>query len=516
MRNLLKILVVDDKTIIRKGLVKKIQWESLGCILAGEAENGTVALRMITELKPDIVITDIRMPECDGISLLKHIYSNNTHIQTIVISGYDDFEYAQQAIKNGCIDYILKPINAAELNKSIEKACNIIKMNEKAKLLPGRTAQLSGYLYRIMHDMEIESESGFEQSDLDSIRNGYFCISVVRSFDSKNVPKDEFTKESFEDYNYLFSVCDKKEQTIIFCIDIQTDCRFIENKIYGTINRLIFENKKEDTEIIVGIGKLVMGIEQLHSSYNAALEALSYSLLNREQYIFKYSAVIEKKQFIVPAEEYESRLLLNVTSGNIQAVNELLEAIFDKILSIKDISISSISLQMAALCHVLLRIDSEFLDEIQKFLAKINNPDYLLSFKSIVNMKQVILNLFQMTMYKLQDSRGGKKVLVKKVKELISKNYYNEINVEAISKLFFISVPYLSKIFKSETGENLNEYITNFRIEEAKKLLKNDNNSIPQIAQSVGFPDHVYFYKVFKKITGVTPGEFRENRGDRN
>lgn len=506
-----KLLIVDDKALIRKGLIKSIQWEKLGVELAGEAENGSKALQIIKEKSVDIVITDIRMPEFDGISLLKYIRENDPRIQTVVISGYDDFKYAQQAIKNGSLDYILKPVDDDELNASIRKACDILSKNSNLGNIPDKEKRISENLYKLIHGMKVDKED-MEYLDQNGLNRNLFCIAAARGWNGIPGISDIYHKiKNNEGFDELYLIGDKKESLIVFCTENTQNTGIFEAKIFNSLKSKIFESGTTGVKSIIGIGKTCKGLDSLEECYDTAYEAMTYSLLDEEN-IIRYSEISNRKMIKASLEKYENLLLISVTSGNIKEVDTILDNIFDGISREKDISMDSIRLIISDLCHVLLRLDINLTNEISDFLKKINDSHYLLSFQSFKNIKQVLYNLFNFSTRKFIDEKGGKDSLIANVKNFIDKNYFNDVGLEEIARLFHISAPYLSKIFKQEMGVNISEYLTNIRIQKSIEILREGNIDTVKLAQMVGYSDYAYFYKVFKRVTGMTPREYLSKR----
>ena len=503
-----RILIVDDKTIIRKGLIKMLRWQELDAELAGEAENGDKALKMITTVRPDIIITDIRMPGADGITLLKNIHQDYPHIQTIVISGYDDFEYAQQAIKNGSLDYILKPVNSEELNNSIKNACEVIN---RQKLL-SRTSSTGGQLDELFHKA-VYGIGAEEPEELIQFGGYMFCVAAVRSISEKPLDFNQGyesiknNEHSMETYTVNL---DRRHAVLVFCRKGSGCGDVFETMVAQNLEVFLSHICLDGGKAAAGLGKKVDNAGSLKESYQTAYKALSYYLLNQNIRVLKYSDFTARKLVNIPVETYENEFLIHVTSGNIDKVGKLVNHLFEEICIQDDISMDSIKLLISNLCHLVIKLDTSLSSEIQGFLSKINHAEYLVSFTSMDQIEQILHNLFEFATRKYMDAYGGKESIVNKARNFILRNYSSDIGLEEMAKLFHVNASYLSKIFKQETGENINEYITKIRIESAKKLLKSGNVKIPQLSQIIGYTDCAYFYKVFKKITGLTPGEYQK------
>lgn len=505
-----KILVVDDMTLIRKGIIKMIDWEKLNSMFAGEAENGRKAIELIKNVNPDIIIMDMRMPEMDGTALLKYISKNSPHIQTIVISGYDDFEYAQQAIKNGSIDYILKPVNSEELNNSIKKACEVIYKNN---YYTGKNKLACEYFYQVFHGKDLNLKELLKYLDISELKKYKVNVAVIRHRANIAIEAEVLQNCLKQADNYkeamTFSINPNEIIIIKYC-EYRGETDIPELSVFLDIENFLINNLK-DNRIIMGIGEMCIGFENVYNSYKTSYESLVYCILDEKNHIFNYSNTSLRNQYYINIEEYAPELLANVTSGNISGTAAIVNSLFDKIISKDNISLDCVILFVSDFCHILLKIDTNILDEIQNFLKKLRSAEYIFTFQSIENIKRVVFNLYSLKAKKYNDEQGGKVSIISNVINFIQKNYSSEIGLEEISKLYYINPSYLSKIFKQETEENISGYITKIRIEKAKVLLKTGNIKIPNIAQMTGFNDYIYFYKVFKKVTGMTPKEFKES-----
>lgn len=505
---MIRILLVDDEPIIREGLIKRIRWDELGVELAGEAGDGEEAMKMIREKHPDIVITDIQMPDSDGIRLLKKIHDEAVKVQCIVISGYDEFEYARHAFRYGCNDYILKPIDEVELNSAIKKVCDIIGSQKQSE-----QEDISQSIYKLIHGAEDNWNTAplcFDTIYLD--KDTLFAVALWMSGELFQVQSEMEKQKSLGSFKDYFLIQGENIHAIIIVASENNELNMAENKVHRMFGKIMDQYPETFKHTAIGIGKPCKGLENLKDSYKSALESLSYMLLEPGTGIFTYSYAAAKKNVLISLEQYESQLYANLISGNQEGVKGLLQDIFNKTLSNRDISINSITLLLARLCHILLKVDSGLSAEIQEFLKKITDYNYIIGLQSVPNMERMIENLFVLTSQKYMYMKGGKEALVQKVINYVH-NYFNEdIRLESIAAIFHVSEPYLSKTFKQVSGQNLNEFITTVRIEEAKKILLEGRVNIQDITSLVGFTDSVYFYKVFKKVTGMTPKEYKKRQ----
>jgi two-component system response regulator YesN len=490
-------------------MIKMIGWEALDAELAGEAENGINAIKIVAEKKPDIVITDIRMPNCDGVSLLKKISGKYPDIQTIVISGYDDFEYARAALKSGSLDYLLKPVDPGELNRAIKNACTVIKAHKKA--LPVDTGNKSNLLYRFIHGKGGE-ETGTELFPPETGQGYYYTAAVFRHYGETGVlQKLEDIIKKFTTFKGILTALDTRELSAVFFDSRDRGKSYFDNKVwYAVQDKLILQNIAQG-DAVAGIGKTTETYRDLVYSYNSACEALCHTILNKDTQVFRYHKTSIHPFINIPIENYEHILEAGIISGSPETVKTILRGIYDQYFSQRDISLDSIQLAVSKLCHIVIRLKASISRDIQDFLDKTGNPETLFEFKSIQNIKNSITNFYILSAEWYREDKNVKYSTSKRIKEFIEKNYAADISLSFIARQFHLNPSYLSSLFKQKTGENINEFINHVRINNAKQILRTGDGRIAQIAQLVGFSNDNYFYKVFKRVTGQTPGEFQKS-----
>ncbi len=305
----------------------------------------------------------------------------------------------------------------------------------------------------------------------------------------------------------MLLVQDTNEILFVFYTEYHYKLEVFESKIHQLIEHTNMY-LETDKKVIFGIGKPNVGLKSIKKSYETAREIMLYGLLNKQTSIINYSDTLNKKAFSISLDQYEEELVINITSGNLKEVNKILDNLMAHIFQETDITMDSIRFFLANLCHILLKVDTDLTDEIQRFLIKINNLYYFLSFDTIDHVVQIIGNLFHYTTKKYMKKKNKKNTIIYEIIAFINKNYANDIGLSQISELYHMNASYISNLFKKETGENMNQYITKVRITHAQKMLVNSDVNIKELAYLVGYSDYTYFYKVFKKITGVTPRQY--------
>lgn len=450
-----KIIIADDNPLIRMGMKSMIRFKEMKAELVGEAADGNEVLEILKAVRADLLITDIRMPGKDGLYLIHEVQNNYPEMNTIIISAYHEFSYAKEAIRAGSVDYILKPINPEELNAAIQKAITYKKEREVQAYGREMGAIPSLILLRI-------SEAEGEQE-------------LWKLF------------EAYPDVHIQ-----KKEQSFILSFDgsvvsMERICHILEMKfkqeyLYGTAassENVIFEEllakaKKDAGRCFLRKAK--------DDGKNRTIGKLSDSI--------KDIAVLCK-------------------SGNPESAKQLCEQKLQEILYSCGEDLSLWEKSMQRFLGELLKLDVNMVCGMSEILKKAGNQEEALSYVSFKELEQELKDSIERLCAVYMIQRGSRTELVSSVQEWIENSYEEKISLAGIASDFHVSAPYLSKIFKEETGCNLNQYITDVRIEKAKDLLHNSNKKIAEIAELTGYEDVNYFIKVYKKNTGKTPTQDR-------
>lgn len=363
-----KVIIVDDENPIRKGLITYVNWAEMGFSVAGEASNGNDAIELIRELKPHVVLTDIKMPRCTGIELMEKIKKDNIDIKIVVLSGYDEFEYAKAALKAGAVDYLLKPIEFDKLNEIFIKIKNEYDKRNKEEIQNNRVYSLLKEQFQ--YDF---TNGGIEKEDIHNIENK--LILLIKQYNSEGISK----------------------------------------LIQDTFNK--FSGKADVYNCYISFIKIL----------NRFLEASG----------IKSTDIIDKKSVD-----------------------------FDRLMNRETVQ----------------DVTAELMDVFKNVIEYLGTRDFKYTNK-----------------------------IIEAVKKYIIENYSNNISLEMAANSVHMNHMYLSRLFKKETGVSFTDYLTDIRMQKAKKLMENVSIKLYEISEMVGYYSPKHFSKVFKKNTGVTPKQYRNN-----
>ena len=531
---MLKVLIADDEIKICKLIECLIDWQSIGLKIVSVVHDGLSALSAIHEHQPDIVITDIRMPNVNGLELIKKTKDINANINFIIISGYSDFTYAQQAIKYGVEDYLLKPIKKNELLSTLTK------LVEKHREQKTKETETNDMLQQIHTNKEIvktyfinELLDNYEVPNfipnLNKINTQYYCnfndafyqIMVIQPICMNDVLSDEIlaffmskaTSIIQKEINYLNELIISNHGEFTYCvlngfydqlITSADPARRIRSELLGLKD--IFSNLK----IYVYLSSVYQGIEQLPLCMKEVLFA-SYDKLTSVSSIIQYEQKKENSNInAILSAQFRKDFLFSLETLNTSRISKLLtetmQNIIDKNLQGNDI----------------YAIYTELIDMFSYGVKNYNfNIDYasvtqnlLLEFHTFTNLTDLINHVIAVINSKITQLQTEKQLEntrpIRLAKQYINDNYTSPLTLEMIGLEIGLNPSYFSSIFKKETGKNFIDYLNAVRIENAKQLLIENSLTVMDICEAVGFNDIKYFTKRFKKETGLSPSDYRK------
>lgn len=535
-----KIIIVDDEEDVRSGIVNKLNWNELGFNIVGQAENGREALDLAEKTMPDVVITDITMPFMDGLTLAKELKKNYPMTKVILLTGYDDFKYAQEAIRLNVLEYVLKPVSAADLqqmlvrvkgniDKEIAEFDNIKSLKEH--YLNGlpilKEKFLASLISNGLNKNEIIQKSIYYNMDI--LGNGY--IVSVLSFDSNSL-KEKFKKgphNSFEEELIKYgsiNVCDEiikkfnlgilfvyNEKLVLISILRNNDRDYL---LDATSNCL--EEIRQSIEkylrftITVGIGTYCEDITNINISYDNALSALDYRVILGRNRIIKIEDIEPKSPNKVIFDEYMERELTScIKVGTEEEIRQSIDKLFHSAILSKA-SFKEYQIYLIQIFTTILKAAKESdADTDIIFGANYNLLLQLNNLKDIESAKTWFLSIgIKINRYIVKNRDDISTDLVNQAKLYVKENYSDcEITINKICSFLHISSAYFSHIFKKDTKTTFINYLTAKRMEAAKELLRTTNLKSFQIAEKVGYSEPNYFSYSFKKNFNISPSEYR-------
>lgn len=537
--NEIKVFLVEDEMVIRRGIKNSIDWEKEGYIFCGEASDGELAYPMIIKEKPDILITDIRMPFMDGLELCKLVKKELPNIKILILSGYDEFDYAKEAIRLGVTEYLLKPISSGKLLEALNGVSESIRREKEDKDLVRK------YMEEMRENTEHEKQKFFEQmiagnlTMADALETGK-KYEMNLSAGMYNLLLFRFTlgeenRKSGELLGEAEYAIEKLTERLEYVFEFQRGVEGWAFLLMADNEEQMSERVKElskDLEEIMknystiayfgGIGQPVARLRELEESFREAERALA------ARFTMELNRIISVED-IRMAQNVDTLDDIEITSfGEIEKTRTMLEKFLnngaeDEIDEFVDVYINE--LPEENLKSVLMRqyiimdayiVMMSFCEKIEGIEGEMQAQSEELknSMKTIQTLEE-IKNYIRMLLKKIigvRDTISGRRYsdIIEIAKDQIRKTYMSdEISLNTIAAEVGMSPSYFSSIFSKEMGKTFVKYLTEIRMDRAKELLMCSSMKTSEIGYEVGYKDPHYFSYIFKKTQNCTPKEFR-------
>lgn len=537
--NEIKVFLVEDEMVIRRGIKNSIDWEKEGYIFCGEASDGELAYPMIIKEKPDILITDIRMPFMDGLELCKLVKKELPNIKILILSGYDEFDYAKEAIRLGVTEYLLKPISSRQLLEALNGVSESIRREKEDKDLVRK------YMEEMRENTEHEKQKFFEQmiagnlSMADALETGK-KYEMNLSAGMYNLLLFRFTlgeenRKSGELLGEAEYAIEKLTERLEYVFEFQRGVEGWAFLLMADNEEQMSERVKElskDLEEIMknystiayfgGIGQPVARLRELEESFREAERALA------ARFTMELNRIISVED-IRMAQNVDTLDDIEITSfGEIEKTRTMLEKFLnngaeDEIDEFVDVYINELPeenlksvlmrqyiimdayIVMMSFCEKIEGIEGEMQAQSEELKNSMKTSQTLEEIKNYIRMllKKII---------GVRDTISGRRYsdIIEIAKDQIRKTYMSdEISLNTIAAEVGMSPSYFSSIFSKEMGKTFVEYLTEIRMDRAKELLMCSSMKTSEIGYEVGYKDPHYFSYIFKKTQNCTPKEFR-------
>lgn len=500
-----KVLIVDDEVLIRQGIKHYVNWEEEGFTMIGEASNGEEALAIIEKENPHIVITDIVMPIMDGIELTKKVKEEYPEIEVIILSSFSDFDYVRSTFQSGVADYILKPkLEGSELLKALKQALH---------RLPNFDLGLSKQSLTTMEEWIRHLMAGYEpvnqkQLEYESFPKSHFCLMGID-------PKLEQDTQKMK--KHILEQLPSILEGFIYYPILLEDCSFsyIINMDKGEFSSLVTTIKevaRRSAQTIWLLGEPFEDMIQLQKHYEDGLKRL-----RDYQFYFPNRNFLMLKELPRLTEEssFELNHFIDVFKRRdfdkaFEDLNQYIEYMAQQY-TVKEHELKAIFGNIIFNITILLEGMKFDMNEMQQdryqYFAMINEADNVERVKGyLYSFLEEVQDLISSQMNDQSQSN------MPQLLSYIDQHYNEPISLADLAEHFHFNPSYLSTYFSQHYGIGFNEYLNQIRIEKAKSYLENKHVSISEISGYVGYSDHSYFCKVFKKMTGMSPSKYRKSR----
>jgi two-component system response regulator YesN len=520
-----KVFIAEDEIVVREGLRNSIQSGPGPFVLVGEASDGEMALSIMKDVKPDILITDIRMPFVDGLSLSRIIKKILPWIKIIIISGHDEFQYAQEAISIGVDEFILKPISASDMLAALNKLVATIEQDkihlssiENLKLQAQSNSSLirERWLCDLVTGI-VKTEDALEKGGdmgIDLIAHGYLEAIIKLSTSSENYA-DFITAKI-----HINSLIDNQEEVLCFSqsrdsiilLLMHLVSESLEETAYTLAQAIKYEvERNTDCMVTIGIGSLVERIGNLSQSYADAEKATKFSVKTGQNLIIGTHDLnsVSKIDFLkLDGSPISERLKYVKKSGINEIIAQYITMIGDDPLQTTLISYYLLYDLMVAISKIINELGGDAQEVIPWLSNKSQLTEIASSKETFCEGVKSILDTF--IDFRELKSAGKYYEMIQKAKQHINLHFADQdISLHSVASIVHVSPNHFSTVFSQETGETFIEYLTRVRINKSKDLLLTTALRSADIAYEVGFGDPHYFSYIFKKHTGISPREFR-------
>lgn len=527
------IMIVDDEAIFRRGLRAMIAAAGDDWTIVADARDGYEALELLEKHRPDVVLTDIRMPRMDGLQLQKIARERFPELQVVVISGYEDFSYAQQSMRSGARDYLMKPVEREELLQVLEglkrdwQAKRSEQQHEASlegqELLQQAADQLVAGIMRgsvQQHHLDLLAQIGIELTE------PYFnCMVIKLDKDSMDLERyrqtdpslfqlyiQQFVQEMIDlrmsGFSFVFS--DTEVAALVNLPNAEDgEQRLLE--MAESVRRQI--KSLSNLTVTIGIGRPVKGFESMLSAFREAQVALLYRLVVGGDKVLAYEQAVKQQFFKSERRKWSWEALEQaINEGRLQGINELVDSV---VAELCDHAHTPEQVHQQ-ICKLLIHYYelSEDLGIAKAWLGGRDIRGLLIEICSISSRAELTEQCRQLFGSLTAVIAAGSKQLendpISTALRYLKRHYVEPITLTDIADRVYLNAAYFSTLFKQRLGKTFIEYMTELRIADAKQRLASTDEKIARLAESTGFSNIRHFNRVFKNETGVTPKEYRE------
>lgn len=530
---MLRLLVADDEQIVIDSIKFIVENNFDDIVIAGTARSGREAIEKAEIARPDIVFMDIKMPGINGIEAIREIKSRHVNAYFIVLTAYEQFEFAKEAVNLGVVEYLLKPVNRSRIIETIKKAVEAIsaerEKRRKELALREKLENLlpvleNGFIYSILFFDDNSKELENYRDIFEVTEDGGYIMTV--EFGEEESPgtlgnRIGLSVKSQSFYPYFRDTVKSSCKCLVGPVMLNRIVVFVysDSKVDEYSGRLDAVNiaqylfnklsEKIDADFYIGVGRCYRKIESLHKSYEESLKAIRYIEGKGVMHIMDIPS--ESRIGTEYPVSKEKNLLERASVGDTEACIQTFDYIFDWLVREYQNCLNNVKAKLLEMMVLLQRMALEYGASGNESFKKVNYLLEMMEMDEISALKSWCRDRIEYITRDISCSREKKvSSLILKAKDFINKNFSNEITLEDVSKEVNISPQYFSRLYKEETGENFIDYLTSVRMGKAREFIEEGCYSMKEICYMTGYGDPNYFSRIFKKVVGVTPTEYKE------
>lgn len=492
---MLKAVIFDDEYIVTQGLQIMVDWSRYGIELVGTAADGLSGLEMVRKLQPDIVMTDIRMPGLTGLQLIEEMMKEKPDTACIVFSGFNEFEYIRTALKLGVIDYLDKPITLEKIDEAMRRTISRIGLRQehdqmKTQLEASKEALLEKAvldLLQLGEEAVPAWKAAFGEADAERVRG----VTVLAA-SGKGEPLEQQPSCRLVSFSY-----GKEWVTVVFHYELPAEQLW---------EQLTLRSPQMSESI--GSGQTYNEVAEAVQSYKEAVRALRYAVFLEEKGWTRFEHA--EDSFPHELTECEEEIVFCMRTGNKEGLLRLLEE-YKHCMEAERLSPEQVEQEVLKLAYIGYQVAKESGGDTKqqanvayRELGEMTSRDRM--FEWLQEQMEMFLHFMK------EDRHATKHNAVEKALAFIEKNYLQSFTLQEVAEHVGMNATYLSLLFKEKVGQSYIKYVTKLRMEQAKIML-HKGMLVNDVSKKVGYYNYRHFTELFKKYTGVTPGQFREGHG---
>lgn len=522
-----RLLLLDDEEIVTRGIQKVFDLGKSGFQVVGVFQNPQKALEALPELQPDLMITDIKMPQMNGLDFATKAKELLPESEIVILSGYGDFAFAQSAVKIGVSDYLLKPIKKDDFQQMLdamhaklaEKKSQRQQADDMALLLQNSYTELKNRFFLSLVEDNVFDEKLYQtlqkHHTMDVFDTDFMLVKV--DFDQAYLQGDymseigKLIQESEEKFTDFGSVEDflSDESLYFFVYHIEkTDKEMIRQET----RRLAEEKRQQGIQLVCGISHMHHGIRELFQARNDCIRRIFMQRANIDEHSEANPIQTDEINIHMPYEEIET-LFHMITTGEMDGLSEILQKIYE--LPQDKIPILLLDYSCSVTFLILLRVyQLQFKFELDQHIVSQRELDLRVLKREYPSM-EIQKNLVEEKLLTVAEQIAAQEIaapskMIRAALDYINAHFHENISLLDVAENINISKNYLCDIFKKELGVTFINYVTNLRIEKAKEYLTRTDMKMYEVSSAVGYNDYAYFSQIFKKHTGKTLSSYRK------
>lgn len=501
-----KVMLVEDDKLILEGLLKIIDWEALGINVAHMAYNGKQALDLWEKEPVDLVVTDINMPVMNGMEFLKELRVRDERVRCIILTGYDEFEYARKAIGLDVEDYILKPIDEVKLEAVVRKS--VAELEELDRINTVDIDEEAGWMQLLRGNLSIEEAPGYYEL-LPQIKGdkkvAYAAVMKINLDSLKHARITDVLVELQKEKDQLRVVYLSAGSLLLLYYTVKEDMKKVSSYMVCLQSRI---EKDYGILTFISIGSAFLDYRELPDRYKEAMKLMRYLMIKGYGSCIFPEIINHRQGSDIVMDDTKLRKLIfsKDKEGVVNYIEDLFINNWKEAAAVDNIYQMSLHIAM-----ILEEIKKEYqlseinhMDNLTELVEKIFHADDFMIIKTIFIGE--VIEIISC----LNENNSQYTPVVKQIMTEVQKNYMLDMNLKTLANKYHMNASYLGHIFQKETGCSFGQYLSNTKNGAAKNLLLNTNMRIHDIAKEVGYVDTSYFYRKFKQCYGVSPACLRE------